>query len=241
MVTEQILSIEFEHGEPKYDAISKTCIALSAGEALPTTELFGSVKSQIQASSKIRDIAEATSQAFRDFKRRRIEDVILKQRGMTLNSFLEKQKMLLPEIAIRLDNQISNFKLNLSVLLVGVDESGAHLFGIVDPGHAICFDRLGFHAIGSGLPHAISTLVSYNFTADFGLKEAAYMVYEAKRVAEKAPGVGKELDMAIVDNEGIKPISAKNIETLDKAYKERAEIEVTQKKRMNEILDTLQW
>ena len=241
MVTERMLSVEFEHDEPKFEILSNNCIALTAGEALPPTELFRAVKLQIQESSKIKDMAEAVAETFRNFKRKRIENLVLKQRNLTFDSFLEKQKMLLPEIVIRIDNQIATAKMNLFILLVGIDEGGAHIFVIVDPGHSVCFDRLGFHAIGSGLPHALSTFISYNYTPVFSLKKAAYVVYEAKKTAEKAPGVGKELDMAIVDGEGVKPISEKDIEILDNAYKQRIAIAAAQSQKMDEFIKALRW
>lgn len=241
MVTERMLSVEFEHDEPKFEVLSDNCVALTAGEALPPTELFRAVKLKIQDSSRIKDIAEYVAEAFRDFKRQRIETQLLKQRGLTFSSFLEKQKKLLPEIVIRLDSQIAGAKINLTFLLVGIDDSGAHIFAVVDPGHTVCFDRLGFHAIGSGLPHALSTFISYDYTPAFSLKKAAYVVYEAKKTAEKAPGVGKELDMAIVDERGVTSISKKDIEVLDNAYMQRIAIAKAQSKKMDELINALPW
>ena len=241
MVTNRMLSIEFEHDEPKFEILSDNCVALTAGEALAPTELFRAVKPKIQDSPDIKDIAEAVAQAFRKFKRKRIEHVVLSQRNLTFDSFLEKQQKLLPEIVIRIDSQIAKAKMNLFILLVGIDESGARIFAIVDPGHAVCFDRLGFHAIGSGLPHAASTFISYDYTPAFSLKKAAYVVYEAKKIAEKAPGVGEGLDMAIVDEEGVKPISEKDIKILDDAYKQRIAIAVTQSQKMDKLINALAW
>lgn len=241
MITERMLSVKFEHGEKKYEKLSEKCVALSAGEALLPTEIFRSAISNIQGISKINEIANRVAEAFRNLKKKRIENLVLKQRGLTIEDFLKKQRSLVPEIAIRIDQQISTFKIGLSILLVGVDETGAHIFGIIDPGHSVCFDRLGFHAIGSGLPHALSTFISYSYNSSVDLKKAAYVVYEAKRNAEKAPGVGKELDMAIVDSEGVRDISEEELKVLDKAYKQRTSIAVSQNKKMNEIISALEW
>lgn len=241
MITERLLSVEFEHGERKFELLSEKCIGLSAGEALPPTEIFRNAKANIPDASNIQGIAETVSKAFRDYKKKRIEALILRQRGLTVDDFLEKQRSLLPEIAIRLDQQISGFKMNLNILLVGVDQTGAHMFRIVDPGHSICFDRLGFHAIGSGLPHALATIIAYNYTPALSLKKSAYIVYEAKRNAEKAPGVGKELDLCVVDDNGVRDISNADIEILEKAYKERTAIAISRSEKIEEILNSLEW
>lgn len=241
MVTESRLSIKFEHDEKKFESLSDTCVALTAGEALSPTELFRTVKSEIEDSSKLSDIAEKVAEAFRNLKMKRVENAVLKPRGLTFNSFKKSQKTLLPEVVIRLDNTIAGAKMNLFILLVGTDVDGAHIFMVADPGQTLCFDRLGFHAIGSGLPHAVSTFITYNYTAAFSLKKAAYTVYEAKRNAEKAPGVGKALDMAVVDNNGVRYINDEEMEILDKAYKERKTLAKSESERIEKIISTLPW
>lgn len=241
MVTERILSIEFEHDEPKFESLANRCIVLTAGEALSPTDIFRAVKPQIEPSLKISDIAQKIAEAFINYKMKRVENHALRPRGLTFEEFKERQKTLLPEVVIRLDSAIASAKMNLFILLVGIDVDGAHVYAIFDPGQAICFDRLGFHAIGSGLPHAVSTFIAFNYAPAFSLKKAAYTVYEAKKNAEKAPGVGKALDMAIVDGDGTRYISEEEIGILDKAYQERKSLIQTQSSKIEETLDELPW
>lgn len=47
MITASYPPVEFEHGIPKMEKISNTCVALTAGSALAHTELFRDAKLEI--------------------------------------------------------------------------------------------------------------------------------------------------------------------------------------------------
>lgn len=66
------------------------------------------------------------------------------------------------------------------------------------------FYSIGFHVIGTGVPHAINALVSRGCNQETTLEEAILMVYEAKKMAERAPGVGSNItDMCLLTIENI--------------------------------------
>ena len=239
MVTSRQLLIEFEHNEPKFEILTKKCLALTAGEALPPTEIFRKARSEIQDSPRIGEIAIAVEKNFASVRTKRVEDLFFKPRMLTVQTFIQAQRVMNPNVVLRLDRTIETTIMNLQVLIVGVDMDGGHLYQVIDPGHAECFDRLGFHAIGSGLPHAISTFITYNYTPEVPLKEAVYIIYEAKRNAEKAPGVGKAIDMAILDDQGVRIINPEEINLLEKIYQERNSILETQKQKMEGMIDAL--
>ena len=228
MLTSPLLSVEFEHDEPKWQKLSKTSIALSAGEAMPHTEVCRKVVSVIQkkASPAIADIANTICNEYRACKMSRIEEKYFKPRGFSIEEYLRLQKHLNENVVLRLERAIESGEIRMSFILIGVDKLGAHIFDIHDPGHAECFDRLGFHAIGSGLPHAISAFISFDYTPNIDLKTATFMTYEAKKHAERAPGVGKTAtDMGIVSNKGIRVIKAKEIEKLEAIHEKKVELE----------------
>ncbi len=96
----------------------------------------------------------------------------------------------------------------------------AHIFGVSDPGVTRCFDSIGFHAIGSGLPHALNTLIARECNQNKSLIEVLLVVYEAKKMAEKAPGVGnKSTDITLINKDGIKYFSDEDIDKLETGYK----------------------
>jgi len=226
MLTNPVLSVEFEHDEPKYQVLSKTCVALTAGEALVPTELCEEVALEVEqkASPKISNIAEIFCDKFRECKMKMVEERYFKPRGFTMRDYVQIQGHLNENIVLRLERAIESETLNLTIVIVGVDDKGANIFQIRDPGHADCFNRLGFHAIGSGLPHAISTFISFNYTPNIDLKRAVYITYEAKKSAEKAPGVGKRAtDMGIISSKGIRIIKAEETKLLEEIYQKKME------------------
>jgi hypothetical protein len=221
MVTSTQLSVEFEHDEVKYETLSPKCVALTAGEVLAPTEFFRTARAGIRDAPKISEIVHHVEEGFLGFRTKRVEDTLFKPRGLTIQGFLQAQRAMNPDLVLRLDRAIETAKVNTLILIVGVDPDGAHIYQVIDPGHAECFDKLGFHAIGSGLPHAISTFISHNYAPHLSLKKAIYIVYEAKKNAEKAPGVGSETDIGIVDDSGIRIITDEEKKLLDEIHQKR--------------------
>jgi hypothetical protein len=239
MVTSRQLLVEFEHEEPKFETLTDKCIAVTAGEALPPMELFRAARTQIQDSPRISEVASVVESNFARMRMKRVEDLFFRPRGLTIQNFLQAQRVMNANVVLRLDRQIETTKLNLTILIIGVDMDGSHIYQIVDPGHAECFDKLGFHAIGTGLPHALSSFISYNYTPQVALKRAIYIVYEAKKNAEKAPGVGKATDVGIVEEQGIRIIKPDEINLLEKIYQKRTSLTKSQNEKMDEMINAL--
>ena len=86
------------------------------------------------------------------------------------------------------------------------------------PGTSQCYDSIGFQAIGSGFPHAINTLTARICHQDLPLEEVFMIVYEAKKMAERAPGVGRKSNFTIITNKKITNISEEKIDKLPPIY-----------------------
>lgn len=243
MLTNPILSVEFEHDEPKYEILSNTCVALTAGEALPPTELCREVILRVSrlTSPRINKISDTLCEEFRKYKKKRIEEKYFKPRGFnTIEEYLRLQRGLNDNVVLRLERAIESEKLGISFLVVGVDNEGAHIYEVSDPGHAECFDRVGFHAIGSGLPHAIAIFISYNFTPNISLRNALYVTYEAKKHAERAPGVGKvATDIAIITDKGIEFIKEDTLDSLEKIYRRKTSLEIRNIKKIEKMIENI--
>jgi hypothetical protein len=89
------------------------------------------------------------------------------------------------------------------MIVAGVDDSGARVAYLGNPGTLAWLDKLGYAAIGSGGIHATTKLSLGSQTRGSTLLETLYRVYEAKRAAEVAPGVGPDTDVAIVERDRI--------------------------------------
>jgi 20S proteasome alpha/beta subunit len=85
----------------------------------------------------------------------------------------------------------------LELIIAGVDKDGPHIYGLMNPGILECFDSIGFYSIGSGSMHAFQSLVA-TYEPGESIEKTLYETYKAKKDAEIAPGVGKDVDLGII-------------------------------------------
>lgn len=69
--------------------------------------------------------------------------------------------------------------------------------------------------------HVANLFAWYRYNMKFTLNEAIYITYEAKKKSEMASGIGKETDMIIINDKGIKKIDFSTINDLEEIYNER--------------------
>ena len=222
MLTNEGLSIQFEQPAKKMTRLSETCVALTAGDALAYTEVFSAVEAEIAKlkAPSVLDVVRKVKQCYQEIRRREIEERLLKPRGFGgFKDFYEAQRALVPDIALAIQSDIERYDYGLQILIGGISGDQAHIYGISDPGSSKCFDAVGFHAIGSGLPHALNTLIAREWHHALPLPEGLLIVYEAKKMAEKAPGVGARItDICIVASRGIRQIPRDKIAGLHEIY-----------------------
>ncbi len=223
MLTNPMLSIQFEHPEKKMNILSGNCVALTAGDALAHDELFSMVQSDIEAIKEpsILNIVEILKKCYQEIRRREIMEMILKPAGfIDINHFHKKQRMVIPEIVMNIQREMERYDFGLEILIAGISEGLSHIQGVFDPGTSKNFNSIGFHAIGSGSPHAINALIGNECNQKTPLENAIILVYEAKKIAEKAPGVGHTMtNITIITKKGIFIFSKEDINKLDGIYK----------------------
>lgn len=243
MITVLHLSQEFEHGIPKIHRIGNRGVLVSAGSALLPSELCEGVRSRVQAlaSPTTADIVECVKHQFVELRKRRAEETFLRPRGFTLESFYERIGSLPPHIAVPIDESIRGANLELEVLFAGVDDNGtAHIYEVDDPGTSSCYDMLGYGAIGSGEQHATAALIANEYTGLMPTSEAAYLVYEAKRRAERAPGVGPSTDMCILGKGSYIEIPAGVITRLEAIYDLRVQSDKSKNEEIKGLIKELE-
>lgn len=221
MTTAEFLSLEFEHAKIKMDELSHCTLALTSGDALAHTDLLRDVIGELAHLTipSIRHVAQKVEKAFISARQDLAEKMTLQAAGMCYQEFIQQQRNLNPDMVLGLAHAYSEVKLGLEIVVAGVDASGAHIYGIEDPGVVTCYDALGFAAIGSGLPHAMSFLTEVNYRASLSLNEALWITYEAKRRSERAPGVGSKFtDVVIIDDSGIEHLGETTIKQLENVH-----------------------
>lgn len=240
MVTNEGLSIQFEHPTKKMTILSNSYIALTAGDALAHTELFNIVQGEVTKlkSPSVIEIVEKIKENYQCIRRREIEEKILIPRGFdSFRDYYRAQSALVTDVALSIQSQIDRYDYGLQILVCGISENKAHIYGISDPGTSKCFDAIGFHAIGSGLPHAVNTIIARGCCQAIALKETILIVYEAKKMAEKAPGVGSNItDICIMNIQGVFEFPRERVGDLDKIYKKWVVKEATWASELDELL-----
>lgn len=225
MITAGFLALEFEHPSTKFDILTENIIGLTAGNALANTDLFRECRSAISQlqSPSVELVADRVKEQFVTLRRMRAEDEYLRPRGFTITDFYQKGLInrLPSEIGMYLDREIHTARFPLDIIIAGVDSTGGHIYGVKDPGIVDCYDRLSYHAIGSGESHALLTIIENRHSPDEGVNKTVYLVYEAKRRAEVAQGVGSETDLGIITIQGLRVLTEDEKRQLREIYDQK--------------------
>lgn len=239
MVTATYPPVEFEHRIPKLEIICPSCIVLTAGDALAHADLCRNARERISSLSRPKTavITEEIRKGYVAQRLKKIEERFLASRGWALKDFYEMHvRTMPPDLVITIDNQIASYEYGLDIVIAGVDPDEAHIYGIRHPVEVDCYDSIGYHAIGIGAMHAVSSLIANGCLSTTDIKMAIYFTYEAKKNAESAPGVGQDIDMAIIREKGYEAIKPEQISLLEEIYDSRR---IRQTEEFNKAIDSL--
>ncbi len=226
MLTAGMLSIQFEHPESKIIEITKTCVIMTAGAGLRQTELVTALKKQISGlvTSTVPDIVEKIKDIYQKARLKKAEELYLKPIGLTLSDFPRQAQFLSPDVSMSLNEQISSYDYGIEIIVAGVDNEGGHIYFIGNPGTSECFDSIGYFQIGSGEPHAAQCFIENSYSQKANLYDALWAVYNGKKRAENAPGVGKAGEFAIIGNDKILYLEDSVLKELEKLRSENESI-----------------
>jgi hypothetical protein len=209
MYTNYGSGVEFETLESKLERLSSKCAVLQSSNDLSiASELVDSVRPQMAGphDSSISGLADLIKSNYMNVRLRRLDERIVvpmlgpdylrnRENGVSLPDYLKNQQPMFTTLALKMES----YDLSVQLLVAGVDNSGAHLFQVSNPGLCQNMDKLGYATIGSGQIHALVWLQLARQTRQTDVLTTLLDVYSAKRVSEVAPGVGTETDIAIID------------------------------------------
>lgn len=226
-------------GISKVNKLTEQAVLLFSGSVPDGEAIMASVTPQVASppAQTIDQLGGVVQQAYMALKRRRVEETILRP---LLGADFDRFQGLVAQspssaILVQTIGLISQHNLQLDVLLAGSDDAGSHLFVVTHPGVLLSLNTTGFAAIGTGALHAGVRLSLAQHTKDASIEETVYNVYEAKRAAEVAPGVGKLTDLALISNGTIKAAQKSLLEMLDQMHK--PVLAVPEMKRLKEACD----
>ena len=231
MLTAPFLTLEYDHPDAKIDTIGHRCVALTAGDALAAHEILANgpgMAGRLQ-DPLIADYAAHIRKQYSELRKRVASEILLEPRGLSFEEFyLQGTINRLPtDLALTLDSMIQKVNLNVSIMLAGIDGTGSHIYSIEDPGTSVCYDRLGFYAIGSGYHHALMTLVGHGQHASTDIQHTIYNVYAAKRSAELAPGVGQATEVRLITDAAVQVLGQETLDRLAAIHKRRCNPDLT--------------
>jgi hypothetical protein len=151
----------------------------------------------------------------------KLDDAVFATWGLNYKTFLKTQNSLSKPVVESIIQDKYNFKRqlsNVSVIITGIDKHGTQLY-VINNERSICYNQIGFVAIGSGARHANSQLMLDKYTPYFSFSDALLLIHNAKKRSEIAPGVGRNTDMFLIESQDLSyHLKSEIIDNLDKIY-----------------------
>lgn len=228
MVTDRTATItlkqfEFTYDTPKLEYFDKTMIISSCGNPLYMKDIIFKGREILRKEFKgeptnVNRIRSLTN-AYYETRKNNIEEIILKRHLLTLEEYFKyyEKGTIWEKQAMQISSGINNYDLDLNFLVGAVEDTGASIYEISNPGTHTCHNFLGYHTIGSGKYYAMQTFLNHQYKINFSLKKALFIALEAKRNAEKMFEIGRKTDIRILSKEKMEifQVSKKVIEELD--------------------------
>jgi hypothetical protein len=201
------LNVEFEPNVSKIERLFPGCVGLASGPTLYADEIYADVKRKMASTGAppLVQLLAAVKDSYVIFRGTKVEEQVIqpmlgedlrnfRARGVSLPAYLQPQAMTYQQVLV----QASQFSLQLDLMAAGIDGAGYQIAVVTHPGTMLSLNKLGYGAIGSGAVHALIKLHLGGYDPGWSLRDTLYAVYDAKRAAEVAPGVGKKTEMAVV-------------------------------------------
>lgn len=243
--------IEYEHPTTKLTDVgnlheSVNMLGVSSGSVSLIDELFYKLEQHLESVEEpinVRGVADLAASFYNNIIRETIQYQLLEPMGMELED-LKKQRKFQDDFIQSLMADVQEVRntiiSNLDVLLAGVGPQGAQIYEI-QAGDVTGHNSIGYATVGSGANPAASEFMRTQYGAeDATLDETVSVSVAAKTRAEDAQGVGEEMNIAIVSNDGVDHADE---ETIDSLRSREKEIRKKQENVKGEILsaDPVEW
>jgi 20S proteasome alpha/beta subunit len=199
--------LQVEAPAPKVIKVADRCVAAFAGNEGDSREIIHFSAARIARSGKsgLLDIADVFRDTYAEYKQARAEETILRPNLATDWPTYRELLVRTPysQVLANVALQLAGHVLYSELLIAGVDDGGADLFGIVNPGTVVPSGGLAYMATGNGAPLANAAMTWTAHSPRSSLGDALYRVAYAKRTAEIAAGVGKLTDVVAVTRNGV--------------------------------------
>ena len=218
-------SIETELDDPKFDFLTDQLALMSSGSTSVTDAVLRHFK-RMPADSGLTVIeaSERFVEACQAVRTKLVEDAYAKKLlGLKVADIRPLVAVANPgSIALDLYNRMVGHDFGTMFIVAGIDLEGAHV-RTVDENASVMHSDFGYAAIGSGGTLATVSLVRRLHKKSATLPEALYNVYEAKKAAETARGVGSTTDISVIRKDKTRiDLDGRALDALEAAYKRLA-------------------
>lgn len=196
-------------------SIKSNIYMLIAGDGVLGKEIHKAVLARVDEINTIEEAAAVAQSEYINARLARVQNLVLVPRGLTIDAYQRQQQTLEPNIAALIDQQMMQFSIDVSLLVAGVDATGARIYAVEN---GIYGELDSFSAIGSGSTHATNSLHARNYSPDFEATKARYLAFEAKKRSEVAPGVGVKTDMIVIEADNTKTYTDEELSNLNTKY-----------------------
>jgi len=189
------IGYEFEREDvEKIIKITESVYVLIAGDVLFANAVIEKTRQKVEEKgiNVVGGIAELIRANYQEERRERVVRGELEPRGLNIGTYYQSHQSLLPNIVQMIDRAFVSYNPQVDLIIAGKGDSACHLFTIVSPGQCLCYDPIGYTAVGSGAPHAIYSLIDSGYQKSFLKEKVIELVNKAKERAHVAPGVGSK-------------------------------------------------
>lgn len=210
MVTAHIpIGYEFEH-EANTKIIqlleASSIHVLLAGDVLRGHAILRMARTQLSQREGHVTVSEAVEVVRDSYQKTRLTNIVheeIEPRGLDLQTYYSMQQQLSPHVVQIIDQALSSNDLGVQMLITGArhNESSHSIYTVLNPGTVHENDGIGYGAIGSGAPHALSSLIEGAYTSSMTKEQVIRLVEKAKSRSEVAPGVGTQTTIVTIPRE----------------------------------------
>lgn len=194
------VGIQFEGGMKKYQKLTENCFIMdSTNDSLRSDLIIERTKERItdKKFSTIKEISDIVSEECENLKKEELQKDILWKYDSLSDSLKIYPASLLPFINQQLEDY--DYDLSCNFLVFGLESHDiAHIYNIDEDGKQRLLDNLAFAMIGDGGNLALQEITKYPYSTDTTAVEAIARVHFAKRLAERAIGVGEDMDLCLM-------------------------------------------
>ena len=179
----------------KYRKLSPSWAALYAGTVARADELVSLYVTHLRGMDlDLHSAIEELRKPPQVLKRRLVEEYVQNTLAMSYDDFLSKGPSLPASLYETIASEVSRLEIGCQLILIPVPAANIRFFFTVDVSGSV-YQEQNFAAIGSGASNALAWLHFRNHSQFTNVNKTLFHVWEAKKFAENAPGVGKDTAM----------------------------------------------